>query len=76
MRWHPRWFAHLWARLFGYFWIPCPVCGEEFGGQETGLYALPEPGTNGMRGWLACRKRTCQEVAVKAMEEAWRLQRR
>lgn len=22
------------AKLFGYFWIPCPVCGEAFGGHE------------------------------------------
>lgn len=22
------------ARLNGYFWLPCPVCGKEFGGHE------------------------------------------
>lgn len=22
------------ARAGGYFWLPCPVCGEEFGGHE------------------------------------------
>lgn len=22
------------ARRFGFFWLPCPVCGEEFGGHE------------------------------------------
>ena len=26
---------HAWyARHFGYFWAPCPLCGEYFGGQE------------------------------------------
>ena len=24
----------LWAWLFGYFWLPCPVCGKHFGGHE------------------------------------------
>lgn len=22
------------ARAHGYFWLPCPVCGEKFGGHE------------------------------------------
>jgi hypothetical protein len=25
-----RWFAN----MMGYFWIPCPMCGEPFGGHE------------------------------------------
>ena len=25
---------YAWA--FGYFWIPCPVCGRMFGGHEVG----------------------------------------
>lgn len=24
----------MWAKLFGYFWLPCPVCGKMFGGHE------------------------------------------
>ena len=24
----------IYADLFGYFWIPCPLCGEYFGGHE------------------------------------------
>lgn len=24
----------LYANLFGYFWLPCPVCRKEFGGHE------------------------------------------
>lgn len=31
----PRWLAHLYATAFGFFWIPCPLCGEMFGGQEV-----------------------------------------
>ena len=22
------------AKRYGYFWLPCPICGEEFGGHE------------------------------------------
>jgi hypothetical protein len=24
----------LYAHLFGYFWLPCPQCGQFFGGHE------------------------------------------
>ena len=24
----------IYAWLFGYFWLPCPVCGQMFGGHE------------------------------------------
>jgi hypothetical protein len=24
----------LYAAVFGYFWLPCPECGQEFGGHE------------------------------------------
>ncbi len=30
----PRWLHKLRARLTGYFWLPCPVCGEMFGGHQ------------------------------------------
>ena len=30
----------IYAWLFGYFWLPCPVCGREFGGHECGFGAL------------------------------------
>lgn len=26
----------LYAYLFGYFWLPCPKCGQMFGGHEWG----------------------------------------
>lgn len=25
---------HWYATAFGYFWLPCPLCGDEFGGHE------------------------------------------
>jgi hypothetical protein len=36
-RWMPeswRWAHRAYARLYGYFWKPCPLCGREFGGHE------------------------------------------
>jgi len=32
----PRCFHEAYADLFGYFWLPCPYCGEPFGGHEIG----------------------------------------
>ena len=31
-RW--RWLNRLYAYVRGYFWLPCPICGENFGGHE------------------------------------------
>lgn len=25
----------LYAKIFGYFWLPCPICWKEFGGHEV-----------------------------------------
>lgn len=38
-----------WSRLFRYFWTPCPLCGQEFGGHEWRdidgkLSSIPKPG--------------------------------
>ena len=30
-----RWWAKLRADVGGYFWMPCPCCGQMFGGQES-----------------------------------------
>lgn len=32
---------HMYAWLFGYFWLPCPSCGAEFGGHEAGNGSMP-----------------------------------
>lgn len=41
------------ATLGGYFWLPCPVCGENFGGHEWRDYAglpssVPNPDSRGL----------------------------
>lgn len=30
----PRWVHRLYARTFGYFWLPCPLCGRMSVGHE------------------------------------------
>ena len=30
----PRWLQELIASRGGFFWLPCPLCGENFGGHE------------------------------------------
>lgn len=34
--------AKRYARAHGYFWLPCPLCGEEFGGHEWMHSSTPE----------------------------------
>lgn len=29
-----RFLHKLYAKFFGYFWLPCPLCGRYFGGHE------------------------------------------
>lgn len=29
-----RKYNKLYAQVHGYFWLPCPLCGKEFGGHE------------------------------------------
>ncbi len=49
----PRWVQHFIACLFGYFWAPCPVCGQMFGGQEFDPHSpflMTADGTQ----WMVC----------------------
>lgn len=32
-----RLFHRLYAGFFGYFWLPCPKCGEMFGGHQVAI---------------------------------------
>lgn len=54
-RWTPirRWPQRLYAKLNGYFWLPCNICGKMFGGhewRETDVWMV-ERG----RGLVVCR---------------------
>jgi hypothetical protein len=63
----PRIIHRIYAGTFGYFWLPCPICGENFGGHETRwrhgvLYT--EPG----KGWMTCTKLECAMEAKRRSE--------
>lgn len=43
-----RWWARFRAAIGGYFFLPCPICGEMFGGHEwKGGSIYPYPGSPG-----------------------------
>ena len=57
----PRFINWVWSTWGGYFWLPCPICGQNFGGHE-------EPsGTiwSGSSGKEVCRN--CIEEAKKTV---------
>lgn len=33
-----RWFHRAYAFLFGYFWLPCHLCGVAYGGHQWRTY--------------------------------------
>jgi hypothetical protein len=41
----------LYAKAMGFFWLPCDLCGREFGGHEI-TDSIPDP-TKGP-GWSSC----------------------
>lgn len=55
----PRWVAFLWAKAFGYFWLPCPICNRKFAGFEWGasLYKGKHAGTG------CCARPLCRAEA-------------
>lgn len=64
----PRWLAHLWAWLWGYFWIPCPVCREPFAGFEAGRgwHGVNHQVIDGMRECqVTCAKPGCMDEAIR-----------
>lgn len=44
---------HGYAAAFGYFWLPCPLCGRHFGGHEC-AGSVPDPMNGPGRGIGIC----------------------
>ena len=63
----PRWLAYVIAKLGGYFWIPCPVCGDGFAGFEVGSHTSGvqhRDEGDGTRSYkIVCNKGKCQAEA-------------
>lgn len=71
----PRILARFLAWVGGYFWLPCPVCGEPFAGFEH-RFSTPPSGImidGHMMG--TCPKQECiergQREFSKAMDNQW-----
>ena len=32
----PRWINHFYAWIVGFYWLPCGICGQNYGGHEFG----------------------------------------
>ena len=70
----PRWAHRRYAYALGYFWLPCPVCGEPFGGHEHTTEALFGT-TLAMGGYMVCQKPACQAAAAASRRAAGLLER-
>ena len=54
----PRWIVKVMAHYRGYFWLPCPICGENFAGYEWKCSNQTLYLGNG-RGDGVCPKESC-----------------
>lgn len=58
-----RWINKLYAAIMGYFWSPCPICGQMFGGHECASECLyTEPLKQIGNAWLRHPDGTSEEL--------------
>ncbi|MCC5574510.1 hypothetical protein IMZ11_02505 [Microtetraspora sp. AC03309] len=50
-----RRFHHAYATTFGFYWLPCPLCGREHGGHEGGK-TIPDPIHGPLYGIVICSR--------------------
>lgn len=69
----PRWMHRAYAYVAGYFWLPCPLCGEYFGGHEwrwrDGKASIPDPAGQPYRSIGICPSCT---LAGRGRGHEWR----
>jgi hypothetical protein len=53
-----RFLNQIYAFVLGYFWLPCPVCGNYFGGHECGGGGIP---LSMGHGKMVCYRKECNE---------------
>ena len=61
----PRWCHRLYAHLFGYFWLPCPMCGSYFGGHEGPWVGRESLMVDTQTSQVCCPDRRCSVNAAK-----------
>lgn len=63
----PRFLHRIYAAVMGYFWLPCPLCGEFFGGHESKTFeGIPVAGRPRIKQ-LICD--SCSTRSVEALDE-------
>jgi len=64
----PRWWQHFKAWIGGYFWIPCPICKEYFGGNDEpwGTLYTSYNGYNGGEFPSRFGKKVCANCEAEA----------
>ena len=55
-----RIYQRLYAFLYGYFWLPCDLCGEKYGGHEKGQGYLQTSWSVGRSTCPNCKERASQ----------------
>lgn len=50
-----RFYNMVYAFIFAYFWLPCPRCGEYFGGHEWNLNDPNQSIYNNHTGYAICK---------------------
>lgn len=70
-----RRYQRRYARLHGYFWLPCPICGDEFGGHERhGTIPTNEPGRlSGICPSCTAERQEAAEQRLRLLGENWGL---
>jgi len=61
-----RWYA----KVRGYPWLPCPLCGTYYGGHEVTGASIPQLDRPGY-GWCVCFRAECQREAHYRWTAAW-----
>jgi len=72
----PRCIHRLYANVFGYFWLPCPICKVPFGGHEwrsPRAMLITERTGGGATGVGVCQD--CVEDAKAINLERWGVER-
>ena len=65
-----RYFHRMYAKIFGYFWVPCPICGEPFGGHEIRDIKTAHVVIDG-KSWNVCPKDSCNSEAISRNIGQW-----
>ncbi len=64
--------AQVIAAIRGYFWLPCPICGQDFAGFEHGPDFLMETASvDGASGKVVCARASCQKEARRRNLESF-----